>query len=145
MKLIIKNAGTKGKGVFADYDIKENEIVFVFEGDVVKWPRATFRSLQIGRNKFINPGNKSFGAYFNHSCSPNCGIKDLKKIVAMRNIKKDEEITFDYSTTVGTKKWDMECFCNSKNCRKIIKPYNYLSAELKKQYDGWVSGYLLLS
>lgn len=37
---------------------------------------------------------------FNHSCNPNSFIKGKNELVALRDIKKGEEITFDYSTTM---------------------------------------------
>jgi len=72
-----------------------------------------------------------------------CGIKKLKMIVAMKPIKKGDEITIDYSTTVGENYWKMNCLCGSKNCRKIIGPYKFLTRKIKKKYKGWESDYLL--
>ena len=49
---------------------------------------------------------------FNHSCDPNLGIKydDGKKMkwVAIRDIKKKEECTFDYSTIFLNEEWDVK-------------------------------------
>ena len=61
----------------------------------------------------------------------------------MKPIKKGDEITIDYSTTVGENYWKMTCLCGSKNCRKIIGPYKFLTRKLKKKYKGWESDYLL--
>jgi len=42
----------------------------------------------------------------------------------LRNISKGEEITYDYSTTVGPNipqsEWLMKCNCESEKCRKLI-------------------------
>lgn len=57
--------------------------------------------------------------YTNHSCDSNTKAKNFCD-VAIKDIKKGEEITVDYTEalTPGTK---MECNCKSKSCKKIIK------------------------
>ena len=35
----------------------------------------------------------------NHSCEPNCGIRNACGLVALRDIKDGEEITYDYCMT----------------------------------------------
>uniref|UniRef100_A0A1I8ENB2 Histone-lysine N-methyltransferase n=2 Tax=Wuchereria bancrofti TaxID=6293 RepID=A0A1I8ENB2_WUCBA len=87
---------------------------------------------------------------FNHSCEPNTKvdavvvdgiyrlkistIKDIKKgtqwfelIESLRFVylttaffKASEELTFDYDTEIIEGLVGMECFCGSKNCRRII-------------------------
>ena len=54
----------------------------------------------------------------NHSCNPNAEF-DVKEgrvwIVAIKNIKKGEEITYDYGYDIEN--WqDHSCKCGSKNC-----------------------------
>ena len=71
------------------------------------------------------------GLYINHSCNPNSGIKNSVKIVAMKNIRRGEEVTFDYSTSESEKGWYLICHCENKNCRLIIRSYKSLSTELK--------------
>ena len=151
--IIVKNAGKKGKGVFATNPIKKGQVV-------IKWNikhelnRDDLRSLSrydkdhlnyIGRGKYIVMSSPE--KFVNHSCNPNTYVKNGKD-VAIRNIKKGEEITSDYSVN-SLEKWQMTCYCKSKNCRKIIKgdyrelddrtieklkPYlqNWFKSELKK-------------
>jgi len=95
--LLIKKSSKEGSGVFTDKNFSKGEFIFEFSGEIVGWPKANFTSLQIGRNKFINPYKDNPGVYLNHSCDPNCGIKQLNKVIAMRDIGKGEEITIDYS------------------------------------------------
>lgn len=54
--------------------------------------------LQIGKSQGIAPFRNNLCLYINHSCSPNSGIKNSVKIVAMKNIRRDE-VVFDYSTS----------------------------------------------
>ncbi len=50
------------------------------------------------------------------ACTKNNGMG----IFASQDIKKGEEITFDYSSTEADPYWKMKCKCGSFNCRKII-------------------------
>lgn len=59
----------------------------------------------------------------------------------MRDVKKGEELTMDYDMTENSD-WVMNCLCSTKNCRKVIKGYRYLSEEMKKKYKSWISDYL---
>ncbi len=131
-----------GKGVFANKDFKKGETVFVFRGKKVGTMDCTERSLQIGDDKFITPFKKNPGYFINHSCNPSCGIKDLKKIVAMKKIKKGGEITIDYSFSIKDKHWGMGCNCRQKNCREIIREYKELPKKLKEKYRGWESKFI---
>jgi hypothetical protein len=100
------------------------------------------RWLQIGNNQWIAPHRNNPGWYINHSCNPNSGLRDSVKIVAMKNIRKGEEVTFDYSTSESENGWYLICHCNKKNCRRIIRSYGFLSAELKQKYRDYISDFL---
>lgn len=54
----------------------------------------------------------------NHSCSPNCEAQNADGeiwLVALRDIKKGEELTFDYGYAL--EHWeDHPCRCGSENC-----------------------------
>ena len=74
---------------------------------------------------FIPPENMDFNKlsiewYFNHSCEGNLGFDDAGNFIAIRNIKKGEELTYDYGLIESNPKFKMACTCNSKNCRKCI-------------------------
>ncbi len=88
------------------------------------------------RNNELEPGD-----YINHSCNPNCGIKGRIKIVAMRNIKPDEEITFDYAMSESSN-YRMKCNCGSQNCRGVITGDDWKIPALQKRYEGFFSEYL---
>ncbi len=76
-----------------------------------------------------------------HSCEPNCGIKNKTVLVAMRKIKKGEELSYDYDMTENSD-WSMECSCGKPSCRKIIRGYRYLPEEKRKEYNGYISEWL---
>ena len=79
--------------------------------------------------------------WLNHSCNPNLGIMSFGKIYwektafslkfyAMRNISKDEFLTFDYAgfTTQRDNKscdpYTLLCFCEEISCRKNITAFH---------------------
>lgn len=43
-------------------------------------------------------------------------------VFAVRDIQKDEEVTFNYSIIINDD-WVLECLCGSPICRKIIGKY----------------------
>ena len=58
--------------------------------------------------------------YFNHSCNGNLGFNKNGDFIALRNIKKGEELSYDYGLAESNPKFRMKCTCKSKKCRKII-------------------------
>lgn len=57
--------------------------------------------------------------HVNHSCEPNVVSKDWCE-VALRDIKKGEEILSDYVEELPSAEL-MECHCKSDKCRGFIK------------------------
>jgi len=143
-----------GKGVFADKDFKRGEKIIDFKGKLMKreeLPKLDKpeddRYVQIDKNGYLGPSN-DFDDLFNHSCNPNSGliIKNGKgTLIAIKNIKKGEEITWDYSTTMDEDNWEMDCLCGTKNCRKRIRDFKYLPENIQQKYVklGIVPQYIL--
>tara|TARA_Y100001960_G_C14109144_1_gene556640 strand:+ start:106 stop:564 length:459 start_codon:yes stop_codon:yes gene_type:complete len=55
----------------------------------------------------------------NHSCNPNCEVLEHNKqlwIFAMKDIKKNEELTYDYGFSFDQDYKQYVCKCGSKNC-----------------------------
>lgn len=66
--------------------------------------------------------------YVNHSCDPNAMVlvSDVGvELRAMRPIRPDEEITFDYSTTSTEPEgeWSMDCLCGTNFCRTRVSGF----------------------
>lgn len=92
------------------------------------------RYIQVGKDKYLGPSG-DYDDFFNHSCNPNSGIKikgNRVILIAIKNIKKGKEITWDYSTTMDEDEWEMCCMCKIKNCRKIIRDFKYLPKKSNK-------------
>ncbi|MBW2991512.1 SET domain-containing protein-lysine N-methyltransferase [Candidatus Woesearchaeota archaeon] len=147
-----RESSISGKGLFAVENIKKDELMVVFGGYVMsvgEWRALPddvreeviqiHENFLIGAKKTEELGD---GDYVNHSCNPNTGIKGQVVLVAMRDIEKDEEITFDYATVVSGIDFKMKCNCGSKNCRKIMTSDDWKKPELQKKYKGYFSYYL---
>lgn len=134
-----------GIGLFAKVNIEKGNLIFTWEGILKKGGFPWYvgdRWLQIDDYRWLAPLRNNPGWYINHSCSPNSGLRNSVKIVAMKNIRRGEEVTFDYSTSESENGWYLICHCKKKNCRRIIRSYGSLPAELKLKYRDYISDYL---
>jgi hypothetical protein len=156
--LEVRESRIQGKGVFAISPIKAGERLAIFGGDIMlideinnlpeslqDYPMQIEERFVIGSREERMPESAD---YFNHSCDPNAGFKGQIFLVAMRDIEKDDEVTFDYamvlSQSVGSEiVFAMECQCGSRNCRKTISEEDWKIPELQKKYNGYFSEYLL--
>lgn len=138
-----------GLGLFAKKNFKKGEIILEFIGEIVhridlekmkNKKNVDDYSIQISRDFFLLGTGKNKNIYddfINHSCNPNSyvfinGNKVL--LIAFKNIKKGEEITYDYSTTMYKDSWSIKCNCGSKNCRGYIREFKYLPMTIKMKY-----------
>lgn len=84
---------SRGCGLYALEEFHTHDIVYELYGKIADTP--TRESIHIGDGQHMTD---SFGAYINHSFTPSaCIVGNL--VVALRFIKKDEEITFNYNDT----------------------------------------------
>jgi len=142
----VKESTDKGRGVYAARNIQKDEVILEFNGPYVKI-ESLDGILRAVQDHLFNIGPDEYlivrepGVYTNHSCNPNAGIVRDVLLVAMRDIEKDEEITFDYSM-ITADGWTLECLCGSPSCRKIIGNYKDLPDELKKNYDKYTPAWI---
>ncbi len=148
MNLTSKNISVKksntGKGVFVKKDFMKGETLFEIKGKLITCEEddnldeeTRSNTIRFNRDKFLSPkGN--LGNFTNHSCHPNSKIVKRKNklyIVSITDIKKGDEITFDYSTVLARDDvWTMKCRCGEHVCRKVVKKFNSLPAKIKKEY-----------
>ncbi|KAM0935080.1 putative [histone H3]-lysine(4) N-trimethyltransferase chromatin remodeling SET family [Dioscorea sansibarensis] len=128
-----------GSGLVADEEIKQGDFVIEYVGEVIDdktceerlWKmkhrgETNFYLCEINRDMVIDAtykGNKS--RYINHSCQPNTEMQKWTidgetriGIFATRDIKKGEELTYDYQfVQFGA---DQDCFCGSAACRQKL-------------------------
>ncbi len=136
-----------GQGVFAVKPIRRGEVIAVFDGPVLdedfdNWtPDLLSHAIQFEKEKWRD--SVGLARSINHSCDPNCGIKNLFEIVAMRPIKAGEQVTWDYEMTEKSTWWRMKCKCGSPLCRGRIGNFKNLPRSRRKKYAGFISEWLL--
>ncbi|HYE21971.1 MAG TPA: SET domain-containing protein-lysine N-methyltransferase [Verrucomicrobiae bacterium] len=160
-KFYVKKSGVSGKGCFASQDIKKGELICRMQGKpmsipqvIRKYEKGTERyddSLQIGVKTYLDLDQPFI--YFNHSCNANAAIVKTNSMIARRNIKKDEEISYDYSLVEWTDKksfddwsyWQMRCRCGALNCRKYVKHFPLLPKNIQKNSvrNGFVQDFIV--
>jgi len=134
----------KGLSLFANQNFKKGNRIRPVIGKLVDASMATDEAVQFNATKFIDTKYLVPEDFINHSCSPNTKLDIVSRwFVAIKDIHKNDEITFNYLTT----EWDMgegfECLCGSKNCLKNIKGFKYLSREQRLSLKSFLSPFLL--
>lgn len=72
--------------------------------------------------------------YSNHSCNPNCGVNTAFEMITLRDIRKGEELYWDYSTSMLERHWTLACSCGEKNCRKVVTDFDLLPQKIQAFY-----------
>ena len=132
-------------------DIKKGEVVMSGFGKIIDH-QTEHISIQIGRDKHYLP-TKWTGRYWNHSCEPITFVRTRRDgfpdLVALRNIKKGDEINYSYWMTefVWSKAADennIKCLCGTKRCRGKIDSFADLpkKVQIKVKNDKLCSKYL---
>lgn len=126
MDIEVKESKIEGKGVFAVRDFKKGEVVIDWSTCSDVLTKEQMENMPAHKKRYVSYLSKgkyvffkSPGKYVNHSCDSN--TKSLNGCdVAVKNIKKGEEITADY-VREKVPGLNMECKCGSEKCRGTIK------------------------
>ena len=137
--IVVKKSSKHGKGVFSTKEIKKNTKIIQYIGEKISKAEGDRRSaLRIKRflnskktgSVYIFELNKKYdidgsliknkARYINHSCDPNCEVDIIRGkiwISSIRNIKKGEELTYDYGYEFDKEDYkDHICKCGSRKC-----------------------------
>lgn len=135
-KVRLRKNRFKENGLFAKKNIRKGEIIHISAGiglsekAVKKLPKTIQKYCFYAENGFfycpLNYPTLSAEWFINHSCNPNtAGELEFFTLRAKKNIKKGEEITYDYAEDYKFWKYrpfrKFKCYCGAKNCRKIIR------------------------
>jgi uncharacterized protein len=124
--------------VFAIQSFRPGQAILVLTGPVLDHAEVLALggdrayALQIGRDEYLDAMPP--GRYANHSCDPNAGIMNDRKLIALRAIGPGEEIQFDYSTAMSEDHWTMECRCAQPGCRRVILDFHHLPPITQNRY-----------
>jgi SET domain-containing protein len=142
----VRKTKKQGKGVFATKKMRKGTRIASFDGEIYdnafdEWDDYLYNHvIQFERRKWRN--SRGVANLINHSCQPNCGIKNLFDVVTMRTIQKGEELFWDYAMTENYV-WSMKCTCGTPTCRKRISTFKALPLATRKKYEGFISEWLL--
>ena len=146
MRLAVKSSTIAGRGVFAEVDIRKGELIHRMGGRRVSLlgciAAALTGAIRIGDplpiRKYEYVVLDEFSILFNHSCGANAGIANEVNLIALIDIARGTEITFDYSMTlrasVLTAFRKMPCGCGAPSCRKTIGDIGTVPDEQVERY-----------
>ncbi|KAK2741478.1 histone methyltransferase set1 [Myotisia sp. PD_48] len=129
-------------GLYAEENIAANDMIIEYVGEKVRQQVADMRErrylksgigssylFRIDENTVIDATKHGgIARFINHSCTPNCTAKIIKVdgskrivIYALRDIERDEELTYDYKFE---REWDSDdripCLCGSTGCKGFL-------------------------
>ena len=124
----IKDSPIEGKGLFATRDFQTGEVVAVWDTSHVVSP-PEIEKLPADERRYVTRYGNTFivlqppSRYMNHSCDANTR-SEAGKDVAIRDIKKGEEITADYRSEMVPGD-AMSCNCGSAKCVGVVQLAKY--------------------
>ncbi|KAF5749066.1 histone-lysine N-methyltransferase ASHH2 [Tripterygium wilfordii] len=133
--------GKKGFGLQLQEDISKGQFLIEYVGEVLD-----MHAYEARQREYAAKGHKHFyfmtlnggevidacakgnlGRFINHSCDPNCRTEKWMVngeicigLFAIRDIKKGEEVTFDYNYVRVFGAAVKKCYCGSLHCRGYI-------------------------
>ena len=130
-RIVRRRSGISGWGVYAAQPIAEDTRIIEYKGELVSQAEGSRRETRyLPRQRIwlftINTrwlrdaavgGN--IARYINHACHPNCYVDVVGRhiwILASRDIRKGEELTYDYNTDGVA---GITCRCRPR-CRRIL-------------------------
>jgi SET domain-containing protein len=155
-KVEVRRSGINRRGVFCVKPIRKDEVICVWGGYIIskkdfgRLSKKEFSSIEdyatVIAEGFYLVSDKKGGLedddFFNHSCEPNAGINGQIMMVAMRDIRKGEEITYDYCMTDADFKYSFDCRCGAKRCRGRVTTDDWKIPSLQRRYRGYFSWYI---
>lgn len=154
--ILVRNSIIHGKGIFAKKDIPKKTKIIEYIGEKVSKSEAEKRAAELEELAKSNPslgtvylfdlnkrydidGNVEYNTarLINHSCNPNCETINEDGqiwIYSTKEIKKGEELTYNYGYGWDDGWKDYPCKCGSENCVGYILDKKHWS-KLKKYLD----------
>ena len=119
--------------LFALQSFQPGEVIAEFSAGTIA-AEPTYLTVQVDTGKHITL-QPEFLQYINHSCAPNVFFDTtMMKLVALKEIRQEEEMTFFYPSTEWEMTQPFRCYCGSPACLGEIKGAAFLSKNVWKQY-----------
>lgn len=142
----------RGYGLFAKELILKGEIVSISGGVIIDISQLQeFKDQNLDYTYHItdqflicplNPDDPSDDWRMNHCCEPNCGLDGNIVFIAIKDIQKDQELTYDYCMTEIDPLYSLDLSCDKSSCRKILTGNDWKNSELQKKYGDNFSNYI---
>jgi len=149
---IVRRSSIHSRGIFARCDIPKDTQVLEYTGEKISKAESERRAqarlirarktgvaavyiFNLNKKQDLDGSSaKNTARLLNHSCDPNCeAVQSRGRIwlTAKRDIKKDEELTFNYGFDLEN--WeDHPCLCGTKRCVGYIADEELWPELLKK-------------
>jgi|TARA_B100000965_G_scaffold295155_1_gene253201 Proteins containing SET domain len=126
----IKKSNIDNRGLYASKNIKSGTKIIEYKGKIVtkkkveedsKYDNDKAIYLFNLNKKYDLDGDFRYNTarLINHSCNPNCEVSGVGFkiwVYAIRDIKKGEELSYDYGFGYDEYYKDFPCRCGAKNC-----------------------------
>ena len=130
----IKKSNIDNRGLYAATNIKKGIKIIEYKGKIIT-VKETETNPKFDNDKaiYLFNLNKKYdldgdfeyntARLINHSCDPNCEVDGVGLklwIYSIKDIKKNEELTYDYGFSFDKDYKDFPCKCGSKKCVGFI-------------------------
>tara|TARA_Y100000034_G_C6605595_1_gene263584 strand:+ start:38 stop:403 length:366 start_codon:yes stop_codon:yes gene_type:complete len=105
----VRKIDSDTKGVFSINNIKSGSTAYIFTPTYVE--NSTRTSIHFEDKHFED----SIGKYLNHNCNPNTKVINENNnivLLSVKDIKENEELTFDYNATEKKLSHPFKCDCH---------------------------------
>ena len=146
MALMIRSSAIHAAGCYTTTQVRKGSRVAEYTGHLMTKEEADKRYenspvtylFGLGDGSMVIDGH-SMTMFINHSCDANCETEEIDGhvyVVATRDIKAGEEITYDYCLYDGGED-EANCNCGSKDCRQTMySPEEVKSRRKKARQNG---------
>ena len=130
----IKKSKIDNRGLYAAKNIKKDAKIIEYKGKIIT-VKETETNPKFDNDKaiYLFNLNKKYdldgdfkyntARLINHSCDPNCEVDGVGLklwIYAVKDIKKNDELTYDYGFSFDKDYKDFPCRCGTKKCVGFI-------------------------
>jgi len=130
----VKKSRIDNRGLYASKKIKKDTKIIEYKGKIIT-VKETETNPKFDNDKaiYLFNLNKKYdldgdfkyntARLINHSCDPNCEVDGVGLklwIYAIKDIKKNEELTYDYGFSFDKDYKDFPCRCGAKKCVGFI-------------------------
>ncbi len=137
---VVKSSSIQGLGVYANQALDAGNVILEIDDSHIVTDESLLTEQQqqfdcdyLANGKIILMQEPE--KFINHSCEPTSYAKTfdgVRQVLAIKNIRVGEEITFDYAIN-GDNEGTFICSCDAPNCRKVYNG-NFFKLPIETQH-----------